>query len=234
MKLKGSYKQKLSTRMNRLEQTKDLSPTLYSEDFQQTYHSIHGAISESNHVFIQHGLAEVAKTKNDISIFEMGYGTGLNAALTWKFALEKKLRIRYQSVEKFPVEGSIQDSFLTQENSLNHLLKQLNQAEWGIIHSLEGFQFQKIQDDITRLNLNQDFDLIYYDAFSPNAQPELWTETLFKKIYDGLNPNGLLVTYCAKGQVKRNLKAAGFYVESPPGSVGKREMTRARKLISNN
>lgn len=226
--------QKSSTNMNRLEQTKDLSPTLYSEEFQQTYHSIHGAISESNHVFIQHGLVEIAKTKNDISIFEMGYGTGLNAALTWKYALENELDIRYLSIEKFPVERSIHDSFLTQDGDLNHLLIQLNQAEWGLLHSLERIQFQKIQDDLTKLILNQNFDLIYYDAFSPNAQPELWTEDIFRKMYACLNPNGLLVTYCAKGQVKRNLKAAGFHVESPPGPVGKREMTRARKLIAIN
>lgn len=215
--------------MNRLEQTKDLSPTLFSEEFQQTYHSIHGAISESNHVFIQHGLSEILKHKNSISIFEMGYGTGLNAALTWKYTLEKNIRIQYQSVEKFPVERNIQDSFLTQDHELNLLLRQLNQAEWNTLHSLEGFQFQKIQDDITKLNLNQSFDLIYYDAFSPNAQPELWTEAIFEKMYHSLYPNGLLVTYCAKGQVKRNLKATGFVVESPPGPMGKREMTRARK-----
>ena len=220
--------------MNRLEQTKDLSPTLFSEDFQQTYHSIHGAISESNHVFIQQGLAEIAKTKNEISIFEMGYGTGLNAALTWKYALENKLNIRYLSLEKFPIERSIQDSFLTQDSDLNHLLIELNQAEWSLLHSLERFQFKKIQGDISHVDLEKNFDLIYYDAFSPNAQPELWTEAIFKKMYDCLNPDGLLVTYCAKGQVKRNLKAAGFHVESPPGPVGKREMTRARKLISNN
>jgi tRNA U34 5-methylaminomethyl-2-thiouridine-forming methyltransferase MnmC len=216
--------------MNRLEQTKDFSPTLYSEAFQQTYHSVHGAISESNHVFIQHGLAEVAKTKVEFSIFEMGYGTGLNAALTWKYALENQLQIKYYSIEKFPVEASIIQNFKTQDLELNQLLNQLNQSEWNITNSFDHFQFQKIQGDINHLDLEKTFNLIYYDAFSPNAQPELWTEAVFRKMYECLKPNGQLVTYCAKGQVKRNLKAAGFHVESPPGPVGKREMTRARKL----
>lgn len=219
--------------MNRLELTKDLSPTLYSEEFQQTYHSIHGAISESNHVFIQYGLAEIAKTKNDISILEMGYGTGLNAALTWQYAIKNQLQINYYSIEKFPVDAELYHQFITQDKELNLMLSQLNQSEWNIIHSFSSFQFIKNQMDIESLNLEMKFDLIYYDAFSPNAQPELWTETIFKKMYDSLNPNGILVTYCAKGQVKRNLKAAGFYVESPTGPVGKREMTRARKLITN-
>ncbi len=219
--------------MNRLELTKDLSPTLYSEEFQQTYHSIHGAISESNHVFIQYGLAEIAKTKNDISIFEMGYGTGLNAALTWQYAIKNQLQLQYFSIEKFPVKINLYENYKTQDDELNLLLSQLNQAEWEISNTFKGFQFQKVQGDLNNLILERTFNLIYYDAFSPNAQPELWTETIFKKMYDSLNPNGILVTYCAKGQVKRNLKAAGFYVESPTGPVGKREMTRARKLITN-
>lgn len=220
--------------MNRLELTKDLSPTLYSEAFQQTYHSIHGAISESNHVFIQNGLCELLKTKREISILEMGYGTGLNAALTWQYAIINQLQINYYSIEKFPVNAELYRQYITQDKELNLMLSQLNQCEWNIIHSFSSFQFIKNQMDIESLNLEMKFDLIYYDAFSPNAQPELWTETIFKKMYDSLNPNGILVTYCAKGQVKRNLKAAGFYVESPPGPVGKREMTRARKLIANN
>jgi tRNA U34 5-methylaminomethyl-2-thiouridine-forming methyltransferase MnmC len=219
--------------MNRLEQTKDLSPTLYSEEFQQTYHSIHGAISESNHVFIQNGLCELLKTKREISILEMGYGTGLNAALTWQYALKNELQVSFYSIEKFPVDAELYHQFITQDKQLNLMLCQLNQSEWNSNHSFGNFQFMKNQMDLESLNLEMKFDLIYYDAFSPNAQPELWTETIFKKMYDSLNPNGMLVTYCAKGQVKRNLKAAGFHVESPPGPVGKREMTRARKLIMN-
>lgn len=225
--------QQSSTNMNRLEQTKDLSPTLYSEAFQQTYHSIHGALSESNHVFIQHGLAEIAKSKNEISIFEMGYGTGLNAALTWKYALENQLQIKYYSIEKFPVEAGIIENFNTQDIELNQLLNKLNKADWNISHSFDRFQFQKIQGDINFFDLEKNFDLIYYDAFSPNAQPELWTEEIFRKMYSILVPDGILTTYCAKGQVKRNLKSAGFAVESPPGPARKREMTKARKLISN-
>ncbi|MBL7789995.1 MAG: tRNA (5-methylaminomethyl-2-thiouridine)(34)-methyltransferase MnmD [Chitinophagales bacterium] len=219
--------------MTRLEQTKDLSPTLFSETFQQTYHSIHGAISESNHVFIEHGLSEILKTKSKISIFEMGYGTGLNAVLTWQYAIKNKLDIQYYSIEKFPVEKNVYHEFKTQDDQLNLLLSQLNQSEWGEVHKFNKFQFQKSIDDLISIKFNQVFDLIYFDAFSPNAQPELWTESIFKKIYESMHSDGILVTYCAKGQVKRNLKTAGFLVESPAGPVGKREMTRARKTITN-
>lgn len=219
--------------MTRLEQTKDLSPTLFSETFQQTYHSIHGAISESNHVFIEHGLSEILKTKSKISIFEMGFGTGLNAVLTWQYAIKNELDIQYYSIEKFPVEKNIYHEFKTQDDQLNLLLSQLNQSKWGEVHKFNKFQFQKSIDDLISIKFNQVFDLIYFDAFSPNAQPELWTESIFKKIYESMHSDGILVTYCAKGQVKRNLKTAGFLVESPAGPVGKREMTRARKTITN-
>ena len=220
--------------MNRVEITKDDSPTLYSEAFGQTYDSIHGAISESLHVFIRHGLEEIAQTKKQISIFEMGFGTGLNAALTWQYALQQQLDITYVTIEKFPISEEVSTQFITQDSDLNDRIVHLQAVSWNEEHVFPQFNFQKIKGDITNLELSTQFDLIYYDAFSPSSQPELWTEDVFSKMYDLIYPSGLLTTYCAKGQVKRNLKNVGFLVESPPGPMRKREMTVARKLISNN
>jgi tRNA U34 5-methylaminomethyl-2-thiouridine-forming methyltransferase MnmC len=202
--------------MNRVEITKDDSPTLYSEAFGQTYHSIHGALSESLHVFIKHGLAEIAQSKKEISIFEMGFGTGLNAALTWQYALQNQLKITYITIEKFPISPEVSAQFITQDLDLNAAITRLQEKSWNEEHIFPQFNFH-----------------IYFDAFSPSSQPELWTEEIFSKMYHLLYPSGLLTTYCAKGQVKRNLKNVGFLVESPPGPMRKREMTVARKLISN-
>lgn len=210
--------------------TKDLSPTLFSEQFQQTYHSIHGAIAESEHVFIQHGLDEIAQSKSEISIFEMGFGTGLNAALSWDFAINNKLNIYYETIELYPVENQIIENFKTPNEDLNKKINELHQVDWEINHSLDKFNFSKHKIDLDRYNTNSKFDLIYFDAFGPRAQPELWTEDVFHKMYNLLKPNGILTTYCAQGQAKRNLKAAGFSISNPPGPIGKREMTIARKV----
>jgi tRNA U34 5-methylaminomethyl-2-thiouridine-forming methyltransferase MnmC len=219
--------------MNRVEITKDDSPTLYSEAFGQTYHSIHGALSESLHVFIKHGLAEIAQSKKEISIFEMGFGTGLNAALTWQYALQNQLKITYITIEKFPISPEVSAQFITQDLDLNAAITRLQEKSWNEEHIFPQFNFHKIKGDLMNLNLSMHFDLVYFDAFSPSSQPELWTEEIFSKMYHLLYPGGILTTYCAKGQVKRNLKNVGFLVESPPGPMRKREMTVARKLINN-
>lgn len=215
--------------MHRIEPTGDLSPTLYSEEFDQTYHSRHGALSESLHVFIHHGLLEVAKHIQDISIFEMGYGTGLNAALTWQYALKKNFNVKYIALEKFPVESQVFKQLASQDEHLNTLWNELNETLWNEEQTLHGLRIQKIQGDLTQFSTSKKFDLIYYDAFSPNSQPELWTADIFKMLFETMHTHGVLVTYCAKGEVKRNLRQAGFSIESLPGPIGKREMTRARK-----
>lgn len=215
--------------MNRLEETKDKSLTIYSEAFAQTYHSIHGAISESKHVFIENGLAKMSEFKTNITVFEMGFGTGLNAALTRKYALDKGLSIQYIGVEKFPLAREIYENFNTNEEDIDKLILEMHHAEWNIPVKMANFDFCKLKSDILTLACDTKIDVLYYDAFSPSAQPELWSEELFHKLYEWINPSGMLITYCAKGQVKRNLKAAGFKVESPPGPTGKREMTRAIK-----
>lgn len=215
--------------MNQILTTKDQSFTLYSEQFEQTYHSIHGALTESLHVFIRHGLERIAQTKSTISVFEMGYGTGLNAALTWQYAIANHLIISYEGVEKFPVTTSIYEKLTLENSDLQNKLDSLNRSEWGILHSSDNFSWRKNQIDIIHYQPLHKFDIIYFDAFAPNAQPDLWSEIVFIKMYEMLNPNGILTTYCAKGEVKRTLKRCGFTIESPAGPAGKREMTVAVK-----
>jgi tRNA U34 5-methylaminomethyl-2-thiouridine-forming methyltransferase MnmC len=212
--------------------TKDNSPTIYSEQFQQTYHSIHGAIAESEHVFIQHGLVDVSKNKSEISIFEMGLGTGLNAALTWKYAEKNNLKISYEAIELFPVDSNIIADYKTTDEVLNQKIKSIYNSDWDQEFETENFKFTKLKIDLDHYQTSKKYDLIYFDAFGPKAQPELWTEKIFKKLFNLLNPNGILTTYCAQGQAKRNLKAAGFTISNPPGPIGKREMTVALKVAS--
>ncbi|MFN8116684.1 MAG: tRNA (5-methylaminomethyl-2-thiouridine)(34)-methyltransferase MnmD [Bacteroidia bacterium] len=215
--------------------TEDNSHTLYSERFKATYHSTRGAISESKHVFIQNGLAFCHKQNqsDDISILEIGFGTGLNAFMTYLFSKENHLKINYHSIEAYPVSLS-EASQLNYTNEFSETDKfsfnQMHQQDWnrtGQVSSL--FTLTKHLCLLEGFNSQQKFDLIYFDAFSPSEQPELWTESVFKKMYNLLNENGVLVTYCAQGQMKRNMKQVGFKVQSLPGALGKREMTRGLK-----
>jgi tRNA U34 5-methylaminomethyl-2-thiouridine-forming methyltransferase MnmC len=209
--------------------TKDKSPTLFSEQFQQTYHSIHGAIAESEHVFIRHGLEEKAKETSTISVFEMGLGTGLNATLTWKYAIKSNLNIHYEAIELYPVDTEVMDKFDTEDIDLNQKINSIYSLDWNQEFQQDNFNFIKFKTDLSQFQTTTIFDLIYFDAFGPRTQPELWTEEVFLKMYELLNSNGILTTYCAQGQFKRNLKAAGFSITNPAGPVGKREMTIAKK-----
>lgn len=211
--------------------TKDGSHTLFSEQFNATYHSLHGAIQESEYVFIQQGLefALSAMEDNKLYVLEMGFGSGLNAWLTSCYKTSKI--IHYHTLEAFPLKGNI-----LQE--LNYATTDDERKKWKEIHTCdwekeiqvhEHFLFCKHQTLLQDFKTEKQFDLVYYDAFAPSAQPELWAESVFKKIYHLMNSKGVLVTYCAQGQMKRNLKAAGFIVETLPGPPGKREMTRAFK-----
>jgi tRNA U34 5-methylaminomethyl-2-thiouridine-forming methyltransferase MnmC len=206
--------------------TKDGSYTVAIPELQLTYHSKHGAVQESKHVFIQAGLMGLQQQQSVIQVFEMGLGTGLNALLTAEVALANQQAVYYTAVEAFPLQ-------LQELEGLNYNLPNLDllhHANWNEPILLNPFftivkQACTIQD-FTSTGL---FHLIYYDAFAPSAQPELWTEAIFLKLYNLLAPKGLLVTYCSKGQVRRNMQAAGFVVEKIPGPPGKREMVRAHK-----
>jgi tRNA U34 5-methylaminomethyl-2-thiouridine-forming methyltransferase MnmC len=213
-------------------ETHDGSKTLYRPDINETYHSIHGALQESLHVFIKMGLDEF-KGQN-INILEIGFGTGLNAWLTL-LNKPKNQEINYTSLETIPLNKEITDQLnyhllVTHENA-KKAFNQIHNAEWNRFIEIEkGFNLNKLEASIQNAVLPQNhFDLIYFDAFAPNKQPELWEVTIFEKMYSLLKPNGKLVTYCAKGQVRRNMEIANLVTERLQGPPGKREMLRATK-----
>jgi tRNA U34 5-methylaminomethyl-2-thiouridine-forming methyltransferase MnmC len=216
-----------------IRQTADGSKTLYLPELDETYHSSHGALQEAKHVFIEHGLAFVGQEKKPISVFEMGFGTGLNALLTAQWAGEYSCSIRYIGIEFHPIPKDIwQQMDYVQEELGREMYSKIMSAEWGEYHEIQpNFQLKKIEEDIRGLQLAEHVDLIYFDAFGPRAQSEMWDLPVLSKMYELLNPGGVFVTYCAQGQMKRNLKSLGFSLESLPGPPGKREMTRAKKKL---
>lgn len=219
--------------MNReLRQTNDGSSTLFVPELDEHYHSIHGALQESLHVFIEAGLK--SREARSISILEIGFGTGLNAWLTAMEALKSDLHLEYMAIEKYPLTGKeiAGLNYAREEGYTTHLalFNKIHAAEWESLQTINSnFSLHKIQGDLHDFNANKAFDLVYFDAFAPSAQPDLWTEAIFEKMFTALKAGGSLVTYCAKGQVKRNMKAVGFTIEALPGPPGKREMTRAVK-----
>lgn len=215
-----------------IKQTADGSNTIYLPDLNENYHSFHGAIQEAIHVFIKNGLEQYV-SKSEISIFELGFGTGLNALLTNLWAETNKVKIQYTSIEAFPVPIDIckkMDYPSQLDHSSSEVYSKLLDAEWEQLVSLSRhFSIYKIKSSIQEWSKNQNFDLIYFDAFGPRAQPEMWELPILEKMYNSLKLNGILVTYCAQGQFRRNLKSLGFKVESLLGPPGKREMTIAIK-----
>ncbi|HEV7332087.1 MAG TPA: tRNA (5-methylaminomethyl-2-thiouridine)(34)-methyltransferase MnmD [Flavisolibacter sp.] len=219
--------------MREVVMTKDGSHTIAIPEKGVTYHSVHGAVQESMHVFIEAGLGALLTSvnKQDLSVFEMGFGTGLNAFLTVLVAQEQHVSIFYTSVEAFPLSAK-EASFLNYADVLGagDLFQRLHQCGWNEEVTLnEFFTIEKVQTELTAFSPSRQYDLVYYDAFAPSAQPELWTKAVFEKLYEMMHGNGVLVTYCSKGDVRRALLAAGFAVEKIPGPPGKREMLRARK-----
>ena len=212
-------------------QTRDGSYTIFIPELDENYHSFHGAIQESQHVFINQGLNQ-SDNKN-LDVFEVGFGVGLNALLTYRQTERKNIFINYTSIEAYPLDSKIVEVYLSNFENKDDLdlMKKMHLAEWGsAIQLSNNFNFRKVKSELQLFEVNQEsFDIIYYDAFGPRAQPEMWTSELFSKMFDLLRNNGLLVTYCAKGQVKRDLKTVGFEVETCQGPPGKREMVRAWK-----
>jgi len=212
--------------------TDDGSVSIHIPAWNEQYHSKHGAIQEAYHVFINSGLSFIAKKK--LSILEIGLGTGLNCFITFLEAQQNGLNIDYIGVEAFPItiEEQAQLNYVTllKAKKDQSILDKIHQSKWNetIILGAD-FRFKKLQIKFQEIKIKQAVDLIYFDAFGPRVQPELWTESIFQVMYDALLPNGLLVTYSAKGSVRRAMQSVGFKVEKIPGPPGKREMLRARK-----
>lgn len=223
-------------------QTKDKSYTLFVPELDEHYHSIHGAMQEAEHVFLNAGLLEKAKAQSKIHLLEVGFGTGLNAWLTCLSADVNALKVHYTGLEKYPVEEK-EWSKLEYANAMPQryaetaldpkaVFNQLHQVAWETPATISSnFNLTKVQTDFKAFAAQEAFDLIYYDAFAPSAQADLWTIALFKAMFHALKPEGILVTYCVKGEVRRNMQAAGFQVEKIPGPPGKREMARAYKPL---
>jgi tRNA U34 5-methylaminomethyl-2-thiouridine-forming methyltransferase MnmC len=220
--------------MNELFVTSDGSHSLQSHTYGVSYHSKYGAVQETQHIFINAGLRLKSVIQSDISILEIGFGTGLNALMTLIEAKRKNLNIKYTTLEAYPVDPKLveQLNFVEQLQApdFKDVFLEMHRCEWGEWTSInENFQFLKQKQFFQELNFESEFDLVYFDAFAPSAQPELWEAPLMERIFNALKPSGVMTTYCAKGAVKRTLKNIGFEVKALPGPPGKREMTRAVK-----
>jgi tRNA U34 5-methylaminomethyl-2-thiouridine-forming methyltransferase MnmC len=214
--------------------TGDGSHSLLNTTLNETYHSVHGAKRESVHVFVKHGLEFfIERYPTDVvKIFEVGFGTGLNALLTAAFADAFKQKISYTSVEAFPLSSEIWTQLnYTETDNDRILFSTIHSSPWEIENPVtDFFKLRKLKTTLQEISYDENFDLIYFDAFAPSKQPELWEISVLKKVYDALKTNGVFVTYCAKGQLKRDLKTLGFLVETLPGPPGKKEMVRALKI----
>jgi tRNA U34 5-methylaminomethyl-2-thiouridine-forming methyltransferase MnmC len=218
--------------------TGDGSHTIYLPDINETYHSTHGAIRESNHVFIKNGLEFIANQKRkSVSIYEVGFGTGLNALLTALYAERNQITIRYQSIDAFPLDS--EDIYklnyiekLGDVTATAELFQRLHLASWENWHAITPlFQLKKIKGLFQETEVQEGiYDLCYFDAFAPSKQPEMWEISILEKIKNMLVEHGVFTTYCAKGQLKRDLKNLGFEVETLEGPPGKKEMVRAIKI----
>lgn len=219
----------------KLAQTSDGSHTLKLIGHDEQYHSLNGALQESGHVFIQSGLMALEPTLNPIHVLEIGMGTGLNALLTAKHALENKTRMIYDALEPYPIGWETAQklnypSFFADVDMLPvfQAIHQTGENDYEHIASYFSIRHhaQKLQDFLPEAGK---YHLVYFDAFGPDTQPEMWKPEMFEKVFSGMKPGGYLVTYCVKGAVRRAMKAAGFLVEKLPGPAGKREISRATK-----
>lgn len=217
--------------------TADGSATIFLPEWNEHYHSKHGAVQEALHVFIKSGL-DYYTEKNSagkVSILEIGFGTGLNALVTFLDARTKNLEIDYTGVEAYPVPSEELEHLnyatcFKEEELARETFSKIHEKLWTEKGEVsEGFQLTKQEKFFKDINDSEAFDLIYFDAFGPRVQPELWTEEIFKKMFKALRSQGILVTYSAKGDVRRAMQAVGFEVERIPGPPGKREMLRALK-----
>lgn len=214
--------------------SEDGSHTLYNSELDETYHSIHGAVQESKHVFIQAGLAFFHEEFPDLTpnILEIGLGTGLNALLTAQWAIENKIKINYTGIEKFPlpIEITSEINYCKGKELIDYqeLFTNIHSCNWETSTDLsEYFKFKKHHSAIEDITSGK-YNLIYFDAFAPSKQEELWTIEIFKSIAQLSEPDAIFVTYCAKGQVRRDLESVGYKMERLKGPPGKAQMLRGK------
>ncbi len=217
-----------------LEPTADGSNTLFVPELDEHYHSVKGALTESQHIFIQMGLNH--SQAESPHVLEIGFGTGLNAFLTLLEAEKQQRKVCFTSIERYPLKEDIvrklgYPEIIAPEKSEKFYA--LHTAPWNQSVEISSyFTLHKIEGDFTHFDFQSHYDVVYFDAFAPEKQPEMWSQPLFDRLYQQMNPGGILTTYCAKGVVRRMLQAAGFTVERLPGPPGgKREILRASKEI---
>jgi tRNA U34 5-methylaminomethyl-2-thiouridine-forming methyltransferase MnmC len=213
--------------------TSDGSSSIFLPDLDETYHSKHGAIQEAYHVFIRSGL-DLFSDGSKVHILEVGFGTGLNCLITYLESERRNLKILYDGVEAYPLKAEevIQMNYVKElkADEFSHIFIAMHSISWEENHMIGAdFHLKKRKQFFKDIEDKNKFDLIYFDAFGANVQPELWTIDVFKKMFDSLKNNGVLVTYSAKGSVRRAMQEVGFKVERLPGPPGKREMLRGKK-----
>ncbi len=215
-----------------LKMSDDGSHTLFVPELNEHYHSVYGARTESMHVFIKNGLTHIKK--DNIHILEIGFGTGLNTLLATLHKGNKT--IEYHSIEKFPLTTKLENilRFSTNQNEQETLLYQkIHEAPWNLLTEITpGFNLLKWEADLLTIDFSSSYDLVFFDAFAPDIQPEMWSEKVFKNIFNSMCKDGVLTTYSAKGAVRRTLQKVGFSVERIPGPPHKREMLRAIKQLA--
>lgn len=211
--------------------TADGSHTLYSEHHNAHYHSLNGAVQESQHIFIKNGYDSI--DKNELRVLEVGFGTGLNAALTAYQSYSQKRITDYTGIDLYPIETETllslnYSSFLQKE--VGDIWRNIVTSKWNNQEKINDyFTLNKVNTDFIAMRFNSSYDLIYFDAFAPDDQPDMWTPSIFQRLHNATTKNGILVTYCSKGIVKQALRDAGYTVTRLPGPPGKRHMIRAYK-----
>lgn len=216
--------------------TTDGSHSIFLPEMEEHYHSTHGAIAESEHIFIKSGLLKAAEKTTKLKVFEVGLGTGLNVLSSLKASAANNLQVDMHSIEAFPLSWS-EVSQLNYPRLLgidSDFFKKIHQSDWNVFLQLsDQFSLYKEEGAIQNYQFKENtFEVIYFDAFAPEKQENMWTEEIFSKLYHSLKPTGILVSYCVKGEVRRRLQKIGFEVEKLPGPVGgKREILRATKKV---
>lgn len=214
--------------------TADGTHTLYIPEIDEHYHSVNGAAVEANHVYLKEALMHHGGAS--VTVLEVGFGTGLNAFLTLLHALEQGKRIHYVTLELYPLETE-QVELLNYAAQIapekSELYFALHRAPWNEpVEIIPGFILEKRHCNLVTCQLDGAFDVVYFDAFAPEKQPEMWSDAIYEKLFAQMNPDAVMTTYCAKGVVRRGFQAAGLTVERIPGPPGKREMLRATKRVA--